>query len=96
MAGILLPEDRVREMIRGQESRIGIAAVNGANSTTVSGETEAVEALLAACRAEGARARLIKVSVPSHSPFMDRFDGRLQEELGRITPCPRRWRCTRR
>ncbi|MGQ5640278.1 SDR family NAD(P)-dependent oxidoreductase [Streptomyces sp. EWL5.16] len=88
MAGILLPEHRVRELLQGQESRIGIAAVNGPNSTTVSGETEAVEALVAACQAEGARARLIKSSVPGHSPLMDRFDGRLQEELGRITPRP--------
>jgi polyketide synthase 7 len=88
MAGILLPEDRVRKLLAGQESRIGIAAVNGPNSTTVSGETGAVEELVAACQAEGARARLIKSSVPGHSPLMDRFDGRLQEELGRITPTP--------
>jgi polyketide synthase 7 len=88
MAGILLPEHRVRELLEGQESRIGIAAVNGPNSTTVSGETEAVEELVAACQADGARARLIKSSVPGHSPLMDRFDGRLQEELGPITPKP--------
>ncbi|WP_256256849.1 type I polyketide synthase [Streptomyces sp. MUSC 14] len=89
MAGILLPEHRVRKLMeRWEPSRLGIAAVNGANSTTVSGETEAVEELVAACQAEGARARLIKSSVPGHSPLMDRFDGRLQEELGRITPLP--------
>ncbi|MEU9136981.1 SDR family NAD(P)-dependent oxidoreductase [Streptomyces sp. NPDC048404] len=86
MAGILLPEDRVRKLLAGQESRIGIAAVNGPTSTTVSGETRAVEELVAACQAEGARARLIKSSVPGHSPLMDRFDGRLQQELGHITP----------
>jgi acyl transferase domain-containing protein len=88
MAGILLPEHRVQELLKGRESRIGIAAVNGPNSTTVSGETEAVEELVAACQAEGARARLIKSSVPGHSPLMDRFDGRLQEELGPIAPLP--------
>ncbi|MET8102009.1 SDR family NAD(P)-dependent oxidoreductase [Streptomyces sp. NPDC005236] len=88
MAGILLPEDRVRQLLAGQESRIGIAAVNGPGSTTVSGESAAVEELVAACQAEGARARLIKSSVPGHSPLMDRFDGRLQQELGPITPRP--------
>ncbi|MEU2929432.1 SDR family NAD(P)-dependent oxidoreductase [Streptomyces sp. NPDC007251] len=86
MAGILLPEQRVRELLEPYGSRIGIAAVNGPNSTTVSGETKAVEEVVAACQAEGARARLIKSSVPGHSPLLDRFDGRLQEELGRITP----------
>ncbi|MFF0885014.1 SDR family NAD(P)-dependent oxidoreductase [Streptomyces sp. NPDC003456] len=88
MAGVLLPEHRVRELLEGRESRIGIAAVNGPNSTAVSGETDAVEELVAACRAEGARARLIKSSVPGHSPLMDRFAHRLPEELGPITPLP--------
>ncbi|MFB8249577.1 SDR family NAD(P)-dependent oxidoreductase [Streptomyces sp. NPDC055952] len=88
MAGILLPEERVRELLAGQETRIGIAAVNGPGSTTVSGETAAVEALVAACRAEGARARLIKSSVPGHSPLMDRFAQQLPRELGRIAPAP--------
>ncbi|WP_394425996.1 SDR family NAD(P)-dependent oxidoreductase [Streptomyces sp. SGAir0957] len=88
MAGILLPQERVREMLAGQEARIGIAAVNGPNATTVSGESAAVEELVAACQAEGARARAIKSSVPGHSPLMDRFDGRLQQELGRISPRP--------
>ncbi|MFC7895134.1 SDR family NAD(P)-dependent oxidoreductase [Streptomyces sp. NPDC057381] len=88
MAGILLPEQRVRELLAGQESRVGIAAVNGPGSTTVSGETRAVEELVAACQAEGARARLIKSSVPGHSPLMDRFAERLPRELGTITPAP--------
>ncbi|PWI04693.1 type I polyketide synthase, partial [Streptomyces sp. NWU339] len=88
MAGILMPEHRVRELMEQWGSRIGIAAVNGPNSTTVSGETEAVEELVAACQSEGARARLIKSSVPGHSPLMDRFETQLQQELGRITPLP--------
>ncbi|MEU1040843.1 type I polyketide synthase [Streptomyces sp. NPDC005907] len=88
MAGILLPAQRVQDLLKGRESRIGIAAVNGPNSTTVSGESGAVEELVAICQAQGARARLIKSSVPGHSPLMDRFDGRLQAELGRITPRP--------
>ncbi|MER7173082.1 type I polyketide synthase, partial [Streptomyces mesophilus] len=88
MAGILLPEDNVRERLAQWQGRIGIAALNGPNSTTVSGETQAVEELVETLQAEGVRARLIKVSVPAHSPLMDRFDGRLQAELGTITPKP--------
>ncbi|MGW2236794.1 SDR family NAD(P)-dependent oxidoreductase, partial [Streptomyces sp. NPDC001759] len=88
MAGILLPEERVRQMLRQWDGRVGIAAVNGPNSTTVSGETAAVEELVAACVAEGARARLIKSSVPGHSAFMDQFEDRLKDGLGRITPAP--------
>ncbi|MET8225174.1 SDR family NAD(P)-dependent oxidoreductase [Streptomyces sp. NPDC005301] len=88
MAGILLPEQDVRDLLQGQESRIGIAAVNGPNSTTVSGQSDAVQDLVAACQARGARARLIKSSVPGHSPLMDRFQGRLEAELGTLTPRP--------
>lgn len=88
MAGILLPEARVRELLERWGQRVVIAAVNGPNSTTVSGEATAVRELVAACEAEGARARLIPSSVPGHSPLMDRFETRLAEELGRITPVP--------
>ncbi|MCT9008768.1 type I polyketide synthase [Streptomyces rhizosphaerihabitans] len=88
MAGILLPERRVRELLKRWNGRVVIAAVNGPNSTTVSGEATAVGELVAVCEAEGARARLIPSSVPGHSPLMDRFKDRLQDELGRITPAP--------
>jgi acyl transferase domain-containing protein/acyl carrier protein len=86
MAGILLPEHRVRELLERWGSRVVIAAVNGPNSTTVSGEAEAVRELVATCESEGARARWIPASVPGHSPIMDRFEDQLMQELGRITP----------
>ncbi|MEV0414707.1 SDR family NAD(P)-dependent oxidoreductase [Streptomyces sp. NPDC050448] len=88
MAAILLPEQRVRELLGRWGGRVGIAAVNGPNSTTVSGETSAVEELVATCESEGARARMVKSSVPGHSSLMDQFEDRLQDELGRITPAP--------
>ncbi|MFF4370587.1 type I polyketide synthase [Streptomyces sp. NPDC001594] len=88
MAGLLLPEDRVRELLGRWGGRLGIAAVNGPNSTTVSGETQAVRELVAACEAEGVRARLIKSTVPGHSPMLDRFEAELTGGLGRITPLP--------
>ncbi|MEU8434176.1 acyltransferase domain-containing protein [Streptomyces sp. NPDC029216] len=88
MAGVLLPERRVRELLGRWGDRIGIAAVNGPNSTTVSGETTAVTELVAACEAEGARARLIRSTVPGHSPLLDRFEAELTDGLGRITPLP--------
>ncbi|SEF53033.1 Acyl transferase domain-containing protein [Actinacidiphila yanglinensis] len=88
MAGIVLPADRVRELLARTGSRAVIAAVNGPYSTTVAGEAEAVRELVAACEAEGVRARWIPASVPGHSPLMDRFETRLLDELGRITPLP--------
>ncbi|MFD8148924.1 type I polyketide synthase [Streptomyces sp. NPDC059708] len=88
MAGVLLPEARVRELAARWGDRIGIAAVNGPNSTTVSGETGAVRELVADCEARGVRARLIRSTVPGHSPLLDRFEGPLTQGLGPVTPRP--------
>nr|WP_308434933.1 SDR family NAD(P)-dependent oxidoreductase [Streptomyces tauricus] len=86
MAGIVLPEHRVRELLGRVGPRAVIAAVNGPYSTTVSGEASAVKELVAICEAEGARARWIPASVPGHSPLMDQFEDRLLDELGPLTP----------
>jgi acyl transferase domain-containing protein len=88
MAGIMLPEYRVRELLGRLGSPAVIAAVNGPNSTTVSGEASAVRDLVAACESERVRARWIPASVAGHSPTMDQFEDRFRDELGRITPVP--------
>ncbi|MDI2127094.1 type I polyketide synthase [Yinghuangia seranimata] len=88
MAGIVLPEHRVRRLLERVGPGVAVAAVNGPYSTTVSGEASAVRELVALCEAEGARAKWIPASVPGHSPLMDRFEERLRDELGRITPLP--------
>ncbi|WP_444541936.1 SDR family NAD(P)-dependent oxidoreductase [Amycolatopsis oliviviridis] len=86
MAGIVLPEPRVRELLARTGSRVGIAAVNGPYSTTVSGEAPAVRELVAICEAEGVLARWIPASGQGHSAVMDQFEDRLLDELDRITP----------
>ncbi|WP_374690092.1 SDR family NAD(P)-dependent oxidoreductase [Frankia sp. AvcI1] len=88
MAGILLPEQRVRKLLDRWDDRIVIGAVNGPNSTTVSGEAGAVRELVALCEAQGVRARWIPASVPGHSPLVDQFADQLRAELAGITPLP--------
>nr|WP_240119401.1 MULTISPECIES: type I polyketide synthase [unclassified Streptomyces] len=88
MAGIVAHADRVRELMAPWASRVAIAAVNGPYSTTVSGAAEAVGELVAACEAQGVRARWIPASVPGHSPLMDQCEDRLLEELAPIVPVP--------
>nr|WP_030788382.1 type I polyketide synthase [Streptomyces sp. NRRL S-920] len=85
-AGIVAAEHRVRQLLDRLGSRAVIAAVNGPFSTAVSGDTAALQELLAACEAEGVRARWIPASVPGHSPLLDRFEARLTEDLAPITP----------
>ncbi len=86
MAGIVATEDRVRRLMEPWGSRVAVAAVNGPYSTTVSGEADAVGELVAACEAQGVRARPIPAGVPGHSPLMDRFERPLLDELGAIRP----------
>ncbi|MCL6672186.1 SDR family NAD(P)-dependent oxidoreductase [Streptomyces panaciradicis] len=86
MAGIVLPEHRVREVLERTGSRAAIAAVNGPYSTTVAGEASEVREFVAICESEGARVRWIPGGVPGHSPLMDQFEGRLIDELEGITP----------
>nr|WP_202968150.1 SDR family NAD(P)-dependent oxidoreductase [Pseudonocardia sp. AL041005-10] len=78
----------MHELAQRWHGRVVVAAVNGPSSTTVSGEATAVRELVAACEAEGARARWIPASVPGHSPVVDRFRERLLDEIGQITPRP--------
>ncbi|OXS35305.1 type I polyketide synthase [Streptomyces sp. XY006] len=86
MAGIVATEDRVLRLIEPWGPRIAIAAINGPYSTTVSGEADAVAELVAACEAQGVRARPIPAGVPGHSPLMDRFEPALLDELAPIRP----------
>ncbi|MEV0324806.1 type I polyketide synthase, partial [Streptomyces sp. NPDC050659] len=83
MASIPLPVTEV-------EARIGeglsIAAVNGPGSTVVSGDAEAVGALVAAYEEEGVRARRIPVDYASHSAHVERIEEELLEVLGPIRP----------
>jgi acyl transferase domain-containing protein len=88
LAGVLLPADRVRELLPRWENKLAISGINGPSSTTVAGETQALEELIAACVADGVRAKWIPASVAGHSPLVDQFEDALREELGPIVPQP--------
>ncbi|WP_156107488.1 acyltransferase domain-containing protein, partial [Streptomyces violaceusniger] len=68
MVSVALPVADVRERIAAWgEERISVAAVNGPSSAVVSGEREALDELVAACEADGVRARRVPVDYASHS-----------------------------
>ncbi|WP_225839537.1 type I polyketide synthase, partial [Streptomyces sp. NK08204] len=86
MVSVALPAGAVRERIAGWDGRIGVASVNGPSSTVVSGEVGPLEELLAACEADGVRARRIDVDYASHSVQVDAIRGEVVEALSGITP----------
>lgn len=71
MASVFAPEDAVAGVLSGINGVIGIAAVNGATQTVVSGAAEAVDAACAAFDARGISSQRLVVSHAFHSALMD-------------------------
>jgi acyl transferase domain-containing protein/NADPH:quinone reductase-like Zn-dependent oxidoreductase/NAD(P)-dependent dehydrogenase (short-subunit alcohol dehydrogenase family)/acyl carrier protein len=78
MAAVFADEARVRAALAGREREVSIAAVNGPQSTVISGRTPVIDALLQQFVAEGIDAQRLNVSHAFHSPLMepilDRFE----------------------
>lgn len=86
MMSVFLAAGEVRERLAAWEGQISLASFNGPRSTVVSGEPGALAELLAACEADGVRARMIAVDYASHSPQVDAIGDRLLEDLAPIAP----------
>ncbi|MFF8446002.1 SDR family NAD(P)-dependent oxidoreductase, partial [Streptomyces californicus] len=63
---------------------VSVAAVNGPASVVVSGEVAGLDALLAACEAEGVRARRIAVDYASHSAQVEGIRDEVLEALAPV------------
>lgn len=78
MAVLFEDEDAVRRALEPFGDRLSVAAINGPQNVTVSGEADALDALLEARKAEGVRARKLVVSHAFHSarmePMLDAFE----------------------
>ncbi|OKJ14112.1 type I polyketide synthase, partial [Kitasatospora sp. CB01950] len=85
MASVPLPVDVVRERIAG---RLSVAAVNGPSSVAVSGDADAVTALVEELLEEGVWATRIETDFASHSPHVEEIRERLLADLAGITPLP--------
>ncbi|HEV8554898.1 MAG TPA: SDR family NAD(P)-dependent oxidoreductase [Actinophytocola sp.] len=71
MFALRMSEDETRHLIAGHEDRVSIAAVNGPQSTVISGAAGAVTAIAETVRSRGGRAWRIRVSHAFHSPLME-------------------------
>src|SRR5262249_16082383 len=67
-------------------SGLSIAAVNGPRQVVLSGDSDAIDQLLAGCAADGVRARRIPVGYAAHSAQVDRVQADLLRELADIRP----------
>ncbi|MEU5599525.1 SDR family NAD(P)-dependent oxidoreductase, partial [Streptomyces sp. NPDC020298] len=88
MASIPLPRTQVEARLADWTGRLDVAAVNGPNSTVISGDADAIVEFVAACQAEDIRARQVPVDYASHSAHVERIEAELLDVLAPITPRP--------
>ena len=71
MASVMAPEPRVSAALAPYRDRVSIAAMNGPESTVISGEESAVRAILAQLESEGIKVKVLNVSNAFHSPLVE-------------------------
>ncbi|MEV8478456.1 type I polyketide synthase [Streptomyces sp. NPDC051173] len=86
MVSVSLDVEAVRERLSEWGDRLAVAAVNGPAVVVVSGDTDALEELLAGCEADGVRARRIAVDYASHCAHVEEIEEVLARDLADITP----------
>ncbi|MEV5731648.1 acyltransferase domain-containing protein, partial [Streptomyces pharetrae] len=86
MVSVALSAEQAAERIAAWGGRIEIAALNGPASVVVAGEPAALDELLAACEADGIRARRIPVDYASHTSHVERIEEELARVLAEVRP----------
>ncbi|GAA2221469.1 hypothetical protein GCM10010232_02110 [Streptomyces amakusaensis] len=90
MATVALNEVRAESLLSAWDGRLSVAAVNSPSSVVVSGDGEALEALLTRCAEDGVRARRVPVDYASHSPQVEEVRESLIDGLAGVSPEPAR------
>jgi acyl transferase domain-containing protein/acyl carrier protein len=86
MALVELSLDEARSRLREGEAEISVAVCNSPRSTVISGNPDAVNAVMTELERDGVFCRLVKVDVASHSPQMEPLAIELQRELAALRP----------
>ncbi|NEP12525.1 MAG: type I polyketide synthase [Symploca sp. SIO2C1] len=71
MVSLLASESQVTEAIANYSSQVAIAAINGPSSVVISGEREAIGAIVSQLEATGVKTKQLQVSHAFHSPLME-------------------------
>ena len=88
MAAVLGPEADTREVVEAAEGRLSVAAVNGPEHLVISGESDALERVVAELTRRGARCRRLAVSRAFHSAMVDPALAGLREVAAELAPRP--------
>ena len=78
------------QWIEGMEEVVGIAAINGPSSVTISGDKDAIQLLANRLEDAGVFCRRLAVEYAFHSPQMEPVREELLRSLEHIEPCETR------
>lgn len=84
MLGVLADKETVTNLIEEYKEQVSIAAVNGVNNITISGDSDAIDAI--AVKAKKARifVEKLKISVPFHSVMLSSYVSRYKEMIQHV------------
>ena len=85
MASLLAGAAKVSTVLEPYQDRVSIAAINGPESTVISGERKAVEEILGILTAQGIKTRMLKVSNSFHSPLVEPVLDEFEQAAKRAT-----------
>ena len=71
MYAVLAPPEVVRAALNGHEGKVALAAINGPEAVTISGDAAAAEEVVKRLEGKGIRAPRLQVSHGFHSPLLD-------------------------
>ncbi|MGW0957715.1 type I polyketide synthase [Streptomyces gelaticus] len=85
MVALRTGEAEALALLAGYEDRVSVAAVNGPGATVLSGDRQALEAVVAAFESPGGKATWLRVSHAFHSPLMEPALDRFRAVARRMT-----------
>ncbi|MEM1168619.1 MAG: beta-ketoacyl synthase N-terminal-like domain-containing protein [Cyanobacteria bacterium P01_H01_bin.35] len=71
MLSVMASESKVVQVIKSYSEKVAIAAINGPESTVISGESEAIAAIATQLESEGIKTKKLQVSHAFHSQLME-------------------------
>ncbi|MEM7130013.1 MAG: type I polyketide synthase [Chloroflexota bacterium] len=92
MVSVMADETWVANLIEPYHQKISIAAINGPQSTVISGQREPIEEICTKLETAGVKARKLSVSHAFHSPLMDPMLAEFEHVAQSISYAPPRYR----
>ncbi|NJK47853.1 aminotransferase class I/II-fold pyridoxal phosphate-dependent enzyme, partial [Candidatus Gracilibacteria bacterium] len=85
MVSVFASEEKVRNAIAFYQDRVAVAAINGFENIVISGDRDAIDAIVASLESEGIQTKPLNVSHAFHSPLMEPMLAEFEEIACQIT-----------